>query len=265
MTLLSRMSEALSRLVGRKDSVRADLEGYSDELGLGAHREFLRSLARPCIEIVTTDAPAARARSKLGGAPDVPADFAWPHHEVGPDRFLSQINLSDLPSGPYELPDRGVLSFFYAHDESGGTFWGDPDYVRVFRFRDADALVPTEPPAAVALGGTAVVAFRPGEDVPPWPWDEEAAAAWPIDESFQVAYEQLRARLHPSGRYLLGYPSYATLAYDPTPGPEWRSLLTLASDDDLWWSWHDGDWLMTFVEEPRLRDGDFSAIRSDAG
>ncbi|MGL4422095.1 MAG: hypothetical protein ACRCZF_15615 [Gemmataceae bacterium] len=42
-------------------------------------------------------------------------------------------------------------------------------------------------------------------------------------------------------------------------------MLTLNSDDDLEWSWHDGDWLMTFIEEQRLRAGDFSQIRSDAG
>jgi hypothetical protein len=65
--------------------------------------------------------------------------------------------------------------------------------------------------------------------------------------------------------YLLGYPFNTTLAYDPTPGPEWRSLLTLSSDDELEWCWHDGDWLVTFIEQQRLHAGDFSQIKSDAG
>jgi hypothetical protein len=72
-------------------------------------------------------------------------------------------------------------------------------------------------------------------------------------------------QLHPSERYLLGYPFNMTLAYDPTPGADWRSLLTVSSDDDLEWHWHDGDWLVTFIEEQRLRAGDFSQIRADAG
>ncbi len=63
----------------------------------------------------------------------------------------------------------------------------------------------------------------------------------------------------------MGYPHNNTLAFDPTPGPGWRSLLTLGSDDDLEWCWHDGDWLVTFIEETRLRAGDFSLIKSVAG
>jgi len=75
----------------------------------------------------------------------------------------------------------------------------------------------------------------------------------------------LRLQLHPGQGYLLGYPLNTTLGYDPTPGPEWRSLLTLCSDDELEWCWHDGDWLVTFIEEQRLRAGDFSQVKSDAG
>jgi hypothetical protein len=56
-----------------------------------------------------------------------------------------------------------------------------------------------------------------------------------------------------------------TLAYDPTPGPDWRSLLTVSSDDELEWFWHDRDWLVTFIERQKLYSGDFSQIRADAG
>jgi hypothetical protein len=103
--------------------------------------------------------------------------------------------------------------------------------------------------------------------VPTWPRarDKAAAKKWPLSASQRDAYWELRLRLHPSQRYCLGYPFNTSLGYDPTPGPEWRSLLTLGSDDDLGWCWHDGDWLVTFIEEKRLRAGDFSQIRSDAG
>jgi hypothetical protein len=52
---------------------------------------------------------------------------------------------------------------------------------------------------------------------------------------------------------------------DLAPGPEWCSLLTLSSDDELGWCWHDDDWLVTFIEQQRLLAGDFSQIRADAG
>lgn len=242
--------------------METDLSSYIGELGLDEHRDYLLGVARPSIEILTAKAPVTRGCSKFGGSPDVPAGFEWPHHALGPYRFIGQINLADLPAGPHGLPGGGLLSFFYADDENGESFWQDPDYVRVYRFDDAASLAPAEPPAAVRYGGTATLAFRPGMDVPPW---DAAIEEEPISNSLRNAYFTLEARLHPTGRYLLGYPHNPTLAYDPTPGPEWRSLLTLSSSDELVWNWHDGDTLVAFIEEQRLRAGDFSRIMSDAG
>jgi uncharacterized protein YwqG len=243
----------------------ADLADSIRNHGLAAHREYLSEIARPSIEIIPAYAPFTKGCSKFGGSPDLPTGFQWPHHKLGPYRFIGQINLADIPGGPHELPDGGLLSFFSAHDENGESFWGDADYVRVFRFDNGEALEPFEPPAPVRLGSTATLTFQLGADVPPWPCDESSNKGWPISESQYEAYWELRQRLHPSRRYLLGYPFNTTLAYDPTPGPEWRSLLTLSSDDELGWCWHDGDWLVTFIEDQRLRAGDFSQIRSDAG
>jgi hypothetical protein len=243
----------------------AYLTSYVSELGLGEHQEYLLGMARPSVEILTAKARVTKGCSKFGGAPDLPADFEWPQHKLGPYRFIGQINLADIPIGSHALPTDGLLSFFYAHDEDGESFWGDPDYVRAYRFDKPDALKPVKPPAAVRLGSTEAIKSQLGADVPPWPWDESAAKKWPISEDQRDAYWELRLRLHPSRRYLLGYPLNTTLAYDPTPGPEWRSLLTLRSDEELEWCWHDGDWLVTFIEEQRLRAGDFSQIKSDAG
>ena len=242
-----------------------DLASYVSELGLDEHREHLLGIARPSIEILVAKARATKGCSKFGGKPDLPTEFEWPHHKLGPYRFIGQFNLADIPKGPHGLPVAGLLSFFYAHDEDGESFWGDPDYVRAYRFDNLDTLKPVEPPAAVRLGKTATLKFQLGADVPPWPWGEAAREKWSISEDQRDAYWELRCKLHPSNRYLGGYPFNTTLAYDPTPGPEWRSLLTLSSDDDLEWCWHDGDWLVTFIEEQRLRAGDFSQIKSDAG
>ncbi|MBK6691765.1 MAG: DUF1963 domain-containing protein [Myxococcales bacterium] len=65
--------------------------------------------------------------------------------------------------------------------------------------------------------------------------------------------------------HLLGYPSHYSLGYDPTPGPEWVSLLTLHSHDALEWCWQDGNKLMVFIERERLAARDFSALKCDAG
>jgi hypothetical protein len=241
--------------------VPADLEGCITELELGEHREFLLRIARPSVELISAEVPIAKGCSKFGGCPDVSADFEWPHHKHGPYRFIGQVNLAEIPTRQHGLPSSGLLSFFYADE----IFWQDPDYVRCYRFDNLSALKGVEPPAAVRMGATCTVKFQPGMDVRPWPWDDSAAKQWPIDAELREAYWELRCKLHPSGRYLMGYPFNTTLAYDPTPGPDWLSLLTLSSDDELEWCWHDGDWLVTFIEDQRLRVGDFSQIRSDAG
>ena len=243
----------------------AALESYLNDFGLSEHREFLLGIARPSVEILTTKDQVSRACSKFGGSPDLPIDFEWPHHKLGPYRFIGQVNLADIPKGSHDLPDKGMLSFFYAHDDNGESFWRDPDYLRVYRFEKCETLSPVEPPNAVCFGATVAVKFQLGVDVPPWPWSESARKTWQISDFQQDAYRQLRLRLNPRGQYLLGYPFNTTMAYDPTPGPGWRSFLTLSSDDDRQWFWHDGNWLVTFIEEQRLRSGDFSHIKSDAG
>ena len=65
--------------------------------------------------------------------------------------------------------------------------------------------------------------------------------------------------------YLLGYPPGSSLAYNPLPGPEWTSLLTLRSHERLGWDWHDLGSLMVFAEERQLSVGNFSSLKCEAG
>lgn len=239
----------------------ADLERHIADLGLDEHLDYLLGVARPTIQIVKASTPVTLGCSKFGGSPDLPVDFKWPQHKLGIYRFIGQLNLSEVPQVTGGLPGRGLLSFFYAYDDDGNAFWGDPGYVRFYWFDTVAALKTTLPPSSVVFGGTRTLAFQLGCDLPPNPWSSPAAKDWGSDRD---NYWELRCRLNDK-YYLLGYPFNSTLAYDPTPGPEWQSLLTLCSDDELDWSWHDGDWLVTFIEEQRLRVGDFAHIAADAG
>ena len=60
--------------------------------------------------------------SKIGGMPDVPADFVWPVYEEGarslPLAFLAQIDCRIASAADRErlLPRDGMLSFFYELD-----------------------------------------------------------------------------------------------------------------------------------------------------
>jgi hypothetical protein len=238
-----------------------------DEAELQEQADTLWQMARPCIDILMSKGVVHAGCSKFGGSPDLPVDFVWPHHEHGPCRFIAQFRLADLSGipGASSLPATGVLAFFQAHDENDRTFWQQPDYVRVFCFSEQTPLLPQEPPSGVRLGASCVVQFRAGLDVPRWPDTREARSMWPLDEELEDQYTEFRHALRESPHYLLGFPYNGTLCYDPTPGPDWCSLLTLSSDDELGWLWHDGDSLVTFIELHRLQRADFSVIASDAG
>lgn len=65
--------------------------------------------------------------SRLGGQPDLPADFVWPTRQDKPMSFVAQIRLEDLTGFPpaRDLPAAGLLSFFY--DSAQETFGGSPE------------------------------------------------------------------------------------------------------------------------------------------
>ena len=122
--------------------------------------ELLRSLARPGIRLsIAGPAPAEPCATRLGGAPDVPADFQWPTFTTAafdddavlprPLAFLAQFNCADLAPLDRDglLPETGLLSFFY---ELSSQRWGfdpaDRGCARVFWFPETDALSPASPP-----------------------------------------------------------------------------------------------------------------------
>src|SRR2546425_680509 len=100
-----RKRRSLTRLRGgRWCGMAADLARYVTELGLGEHREYLLGIARPSVEVIIAKARITKGCSKFGGSPDVPTEFEWPHHKLGPYRLIGQVNLADLPKGPHGLP-----------------------------------------------------------------------------------------------------------------------------------------------------------------
>ncbi len=229
---------------------------------LAPHRERLQQLLRPACDIVHVAPEAGLGRSRFGGSPDRPRGADWPSHRLGPYRFLGQINFGEVPSQITALPKSGLLSLFFAEDPDGELDWLDEGYIHAEYYGSTSALAPQTPPENVRRGTTTGIVLRPTVDLP---FDEYQMAGWELKDDELAAYDTLREALHESGDYLLGYPSHCTLAYDPTPGPDHLSLITLSSDEDLEWVWHDGDKLMVFIERARLEQASFSRLRADAG
>src|SRR5690606_21516727 len=195
--------------------------------------------------------------SRFSGTPFVPKNFVWPRHPVGEYRFLGQINFSEIKNRPKNLPGSGLLSLFYAFDEEGAIFWRDDGYVIGYYWPNPEEFsvfpqVRNAPEAKKILlyGGVEI------------PRREDLRQDWPLDTDFLYALHELEGYCED---YMLGYPSYCTLGYDPTPGEEWVSLITLSSYDEFGWCWHDGDKLMVFIEKKKLLEKDFSNLKAEAG
>lgn len=129
-----------------------EVELFTDAMryfGVAEHAERLMALRRPSIRLVVDaeryvdeDDPHWRfedveeddspiGASKIGGLPDLPPGVAWPEIEGMTLSFLAQIRLADLRGlpGAEELPDGGLLVFFYDadgrtnHDADGKWCW----------------------------------------------------------------------------------------------------------------------------------------------
>lgn len=250
-----------------------DLSGLRQRLRdsrFSEHSDYLVERARPCIDIEMTDEDLRLGMSKFGGSPDLPPGMPWPESPNGPYRFLTQIDCSELPSLGVGLPTAGLLSLFVGVDSDDGKFfWRSPGYIKAFLFPPDARRTAVEPPESVSYGKARAIRFHAGVDIP---FDRYQVQDWPLGTDYNLweEYGLLRESLHVSPHYLLGYPAHDSLGYDPaahlqTPGVDWQSLLSLGSDDELEWEWHDADRLMVFIERARLAKQDFSALASDAG
>jgi uncharacterized protein YwqG len=250
------------------------------------HADYLRRIAKPRVNIVIADAPPPQlSGSRFGGHPFAPRDFVWPSHETGRYRFLGQIDFAEVSAclgdrvgdGFDALPDSGLLALFYAEDEEGEVFWGDDGYVIGAYWPCFDDHAPCHAPDGKAPKSRAL-RFSPGTDLPQ---HEELREDWPFGEDgIECLATEAPSILGNGEDYLLGYPSFYSLAYDPTPkesrpkesaaqesapGEGWISFLTLRSHDRFDWCWHDGDKLMIFIESEKLRARDFRCLKTDAG
>lgn len=235
---------------------------------LAPHLAFFKNNMRPAIEMLHLQKKAGLGESRLGGMPDLPVGMSWPEHErFGPYCFIGQINFAQVPQVGGLLPQDGLLSLFFTLDVEGGeAFWQDPDYVLGIYTAAGTPLQTQKTPQVFDYfypDKSMTLAFEAGIDVP---FDCYQVKDWPFNDDESDAYCDIVEQLHPSGAYLLGYPSHCSLAYDPTPeGKDVCPLITLPSYDELEWCWHDGDKLMVFQEREKLLRGDFSNLMSDAG
>lgn len=131
---------------GSADKEKMDqLKVLIDNCGLSAHSDELLKRVQKSIgivpQLVESDKDIALAQSKFGGRPDVPWGFKWPVYSGSPLSFVAQINFAEMQhlSKEFELPEAGVLSFFYDNN-----VWGfdprDKDGFKVYFFSAEDGV-----------------------------------------------------------------------------------------------------------------------------
>ena len=175
-----------------------ELMRLAADVGLIRHVEPLVRLARRSVRLTPGDgAPAAGARSRLGGAPDLPFGAVWPRWEDRPLTFLGQVDLAEAHALGLDplLPPAGLLLIFSALERvPAGSSPLDRDATRLLYV--APERIPRDPGARI--GASAPVTARALELTVelslPRVWSAEVQALG-LDEAEQQLWEQIRREL----------------------------------------------------------------------
>ena len=96
-------------------------------------------------------------RSRVGGVPDLPSDFAWPGGPK-PWTFFAQVAFDELPGAKHDLPREGALAIF--HEELAG------DAAVTFYFPPGVPLIERDLPSGVDLAPAIPLRFLAYQDIP---------------------------------------------------------------------------------------------------
>lgn len=168
------------------------------DAGLIRHVEAVVATARRTVRLVPGDGPPAPgSRSRLGGAPDMPAGEIWPNWEAEPLTFVAQIDLAEANALGLEplLPSAGLLLIFSALERSPtGVAPQDLDSTRVLYV--APELAPREAPAPIGPSQPheALALELSCELTLPRVWSTQVQALG-LDDDEQQAWEQVRRQL----------------------------------------------------------------------
>jgi hypothetical protein len=175
-----------------------DLMRVAADAGLIRHVEAAVALARRTLRVVPGDGPPPPgSRSRLGGAPDLPAGTVWPRYGEQPLAFLAQIDLAEAHAIGIDplLPTSGVLALFSALDRTpSGTSPFDADSTVVMRLPGSMRPAPTPDAAQPGQPANARALELSSELTLPPTWSH-AVRALKLDDEEREAWETARRDL----------------------------------------------------------------------
>lgn len=257
----------------------------------------IMSLAKPCVRLALNRVPDEEhtvGKTRVGGLPDLPADFDWPHWKNEPLSFLAQIELEALSGFPGTdvLPSQGLLSFFY--DPLQSTWGFDPQDAGSWRviWTESKNLAPHPLPAELPCEGrfdACAAEFLTDVSLPAW--DSVVVNSWKLRKLHTKCYSIIEDELR--GEADLGTVSWLLGHADPiqndmqiecalvTNGlccgdassfhdarakvfareaPRWRLLLQLASEEQAGMMWGDAGCLYFWIHEQDLARRQFDRV-----
>ena len=272
---------------------KADLQAAFQAAGLARLTKDIDALAKSSIRLTTTpinETTLELGVSKLGGTPDIPADFLWPEWKGLPQSFIAQIRLED--AHPYDveavLPEQGMLWFFY--DAQQQTFGADPadkgGWSVLFAERPANlqrATVPAKLPTAsqfqactLSFYSEITLSLQPHLELVYFDWTDEEQQKY---ETFIATFPTQADRTTIHNR-LLGNPEtlqddmrlqcqYASNGVTDESDPkadalakdalEWQMLLQIDSDEHAGMRWASTGLLYYWLKKADLQARHFDA------
>ena len=220
--------------------------------------------------------------SKVGGLPDLPLAWEWPHGERQPRAFVAQVDLGAFRThgGPDWLPSEGRLYFFYDPDRESYA-----DVVTVHHTQEAPGSEASYPPTLPSRCrfGERRVAFMTFPSIPSLDWLNVELEKTNISDDELDALANAPAEIYGDEiqHRIGGYPCEiqdGQMAlecewmrrglerdYSQPPAPaliraarQWRLLLQVDSDPPLGMNWSDTGRLYVFVREKDARAGNFT-------
>lgn len=189
--------ETVAAAPAARTATTVDLLRLAEDAGLAFRAAEVQALARLSVRLTLADAAAPARASRIGGAPDLPAQAPWPDRLGEPLAFLAQIDLAAAAAAGLDgpLPREGLLLLFWDAEAA-------PSGLRtVHREATAAVLVPAPAPGADApppRGPLAVPVPRAltlsGELTLPRAWHADVQAAG-LDDDELAQWSELRDRL----------------------------------------------------------------------
>jgi uncharacterized protein YwqG len=242
----------------------AEVNSQMKKSGLSRIAPATLKLLRPSIRLLV-DEQTEQPVTRLGGAPNMPSEIAWPTRRSGdPHSFLAQIDLAGLPvCEELPLPRTGSLSFFcdaeYLPDP------GDPqdvkDGVKIVYCPTSlsDNSLRTPPRDLNSEYIFKSLSLKPAPDI-----TAPAQNAWEIrsldlSDAESYAYCELFTQVSASDgsvHRMGGYPNQVQYG-ELEPADDWRLLLQLDSEDKAGMMWGDRGRLYFTIREEDMKSMSF--------